>query len=53
MRELFNHLFTLLLDVDGNDDDNVDDDDDDDNVDGDGKNCVITFIALPLSCLSV
>ena len=43
MRELFNHLFTLLVDVD----DNVDGDDDDD------KNCVITFIALPLSCLSV
>ena len=32
-----------LLDVD----DNVDGDDNDD------KNCVITFIALPLSCLSV
>ena len=43
MRELFKHLFTLLLDVD----DNVDGDDNDD------KNCVITFIALPLSCLSV
>ena len=43
MRELSNHLFTLLLDVD----DNVDDDDDDD------KNCVITFIALALSCLNV
>ena len=47
MRELFNHHFTLLLDVDDNDNDNVDVDDDDD------KNCVITFIALPLSCLSV
>ena len=47
MRELFNHLFTLLPDVDDKDDDNVDDDDDDD------KDCVITFIALPLSCLSV
>ena len=47
MRELFNHLFTLLLDVDDNDDDIVDGDDDDD------KDCVITFIALPLSCLSV
>ena len=45
MRELSNHLFTLLLDVDDND--IVDGDDDDD------KNCVITFIALPLSCLSV
>ena len=47
MRELSNHLFTLLLDVDDNDDDIVDGDDDDD------KDCVITFIALPLSCLSV
>ena len=41
-------FFTLLLDADVNDDDNVDGDDDDD-----GKNCVITFIALPLSCPSV
>ena len=40
-------FFTLLLDADDNDDDNVDGDDDDD------KNCVITFIALPLSCLRV
>ena len=40
-------MFTLLLDADDNDDDNVDGDDDDD------KNCVITFFALPLSCLSV
>ena len=43
MRELFNLLFTLLLNVY----DNSDGDDDND------KNCVITFIALPLSCLSV
>ena len=43
MRELFNLLFTLLLDVDDNVDGDVEDD----------KNCVITFIALPLSCLSV
>ena len=45
--ELVNQLFTLLLEGDDNDDDNVDVDDDND------KNCVITFIALPLSCPSV